>query len=233
MKSLALLLIALNVSCAGQRMLTREEWQAAGQMTFNDVSKKELIEKAQQVLTLADGEDVKFTFRNNGFSASRPWLVYAVIAITNGTDYWVFDVEDKDGSLLATVQASSASSAITPYAVGGQVGTVSTTSFGTPIQGTAIYDMFWGRLDYLLDRRKDWPDCRSGLQKIRRGETWGNLDQICDSVTLIDDAPANLSDAEIARVFKGREPALEKYLKRHQPEKYEAYRKSNGSDWQR
>ncbi len=209
-----LILIIFLTSCATPRKLTRDEWLIAGQKKYPlSITKDKLIKSAEKVLVLADENDVNFQYSDTGFTASRNWLIYAVIAAAMGTDYWRFDVKEEKGELVASVQPSQTSGSVTGYSAGnGNVGTVTAPTIGNPLQGTAIYDMFWSRLDFILGLRSDWLDCKSGLQKISKGETWGNLDNICDSVTLRDDYPLDLSDLEIERIFKNNQLGKEAYL---------------------
>lgn len=132
-----------------------------------------------------------------------------------GTDYWTFNVNEKDGKLIANVNPSTTYGTVTGYSYGEGTGAVTTPTMGTPIDGNTIYDMFWNRLDYLLGLKTERLDCRDGLSKIKKNETWRGLDNICDSVTLNTHYPENLSDPEIERIFKDR--YLEKwgYMKKY------------------
>lgn len=221
MKKALLILISLSlVSCASHRTLTREEWLQVGKKEFTNIKKEDLIKNAEKLLTLMDGRDVKFSYTQNGFVASRNWLIYVVVAAAVGTDYWTFDVQEKDNKLIASIQPSTMAGTVSGYAVGGQVSTITTPTIGTPIQGTAIYNMFWNRLDYLLGKTDQWMDCKQGLSKINKNETWGNLEHICDSVTIDDNYPENLSDAEIERIFKNDYNGKSQYFKKSRPELY-------------
>ena len=212
------LLGVLLVSCATNRSMTREEWLTNTQKTYTGVTKEELIKKAEEVLTLADGTDFRFAHSEKGFTASRKWIVYMVIAAAMGTDSWSFEVQEKNGKLIASVQAGTQAGSI---GADGNGGTFTAPTMGEPIQSAATYKMFWDRLDYLLGKRTDWADCRTMKEQIKAGQIWGDLEHICDSITLNDDAPANLSDQETDRVFKGRTDLRLKYLKKYHPQKWE------------
>ncbi|MES2770274.1 MAG: hypothetical protein V4596_14120 [Bdellovibrionota bacterium] len=196
-----LILILLLSSCA-HRNMTREEWLEVGQRTYSNTTKEQLIKNAEKILVLADGDDFKFIHKPNGFVASRSWLIYLVISATMGTDHWNFEVQEKDGKLIATVNASQTAGSVTGYAVNNQAGTVTTPTMGTPIQGTAIYDTFWNRLDYLQGLKNDWMDCKRANRKIKDKETWGNIEPLCLSINVKDDLPNDLSDIEVDRIFK-------------------------------
>lgn len=226
------LIISLLASCASHRTLTREEWLQIGQRNYTGIEKEKIINAAEKLLKLADGNDFQFSYTPDGFVASRRWLLYMVIAATVGTDYWTFEVKEVDKKLIANVRASSVAGNVNGYPTGGgQVSTVTTPSIGVPLQGTAMYDMFWNRLDYLLGLRNTWMDCDQGLDKIKSGETWGHLERICDSVTLNDDYPENLSESEIERIFKNNYSKKSEYLKKYRPELYEKIKNGHSENF--
>jgi len=216
----SVLIITLFVSCASNRQLTREEFLAVGQKTFKDVDKEKLIKAAQEVLTLCDGTDFQFSHTPNGFVGSRRWLIYMVLAAAMGTDFWYFNIEEKQNELKASLYVSTSSGNIGGYYGGNGASTITTPNQGFPIQGTAIYDIFWNRLDYMLGRTNQWMSCDDELDKIRKGETWGNLENFCGGVTVNDDPPTNLTESEVQRIFKGdhKYDAKMKYLRKYYPE---------------
>ena len=59
---------------------------------------------------------------------------------------------------------------------------------GVPLNSTAIYDLFWGRMDYLLGRRDRWMTCDEAKARRKAGTTYGLLEALC-SVTTDDLAP--------------------------------------------
>lgn len=210
--------LLLNITSCTHKKLSRDEWQKVGQKEYTGVSKEELITAAQKVLVLADGNDISFASTKDGFVASRNWQIYAALAANMGTDYWTFEAKEEKGKLIATIQ---------PSMVVGTVGGYSENQKGNPVQGTAIYEMFWTRLDYMLKRRSSWHSCKEGLDKSRSGETWGSLEQICDSITLNDDYPDDLSDEEIERIFAKDYHNRISYYKKHRPQKYLEEKKKN------
>lgn len=57
---------------------------------------------------------------------------------------------------------------------------------GTPVEGTAIYDVFWSRLDYLLGLRSDWMTCKMADEKVKEKIVWGANDAMCNSFNVKD-----------------------------------------------
>lgn len=71
---------------------------------------------------------------------------------------------------------------------GDSVATALPAGSGTPVNSTAIYDLFWGRMDYLLGRRDEWMTCDEAKARREAGLTYGLLESLC-SVTTDDLAP--------------------------------------------
>lgn len=221
------LTVALAACVTKHKKMTREEWLQVGQHSYVGIKKEVLIDKAQKVLELADGDDFHFSYTPNGFVASRNWFLYYVIGSTQGTDYWTFNVEEKDGKLVADVRASTTAGTLTAYSNGMGASTVTTPTIGIPIEGTALFNLYWRSLDYVLGLTDRWEDCRDGLERVKRDETWGYLVNICDSVTLNNSYPDNLSDSEIERIFKDRYYDKWAYMKKYHRDRWEEQKKKD------
>jgi hypothetical protein len=144
------------------------------------------------VLVLADGHDFSFGYPDEHvMTAARRWMIYAVFALSTGTDIWQVRVDD-DGTARAFVTQNT----------GGMFGTVAPTtggdfvgggaplvgSQGVSMQGDAIYDLFWARVEYILGLREEWRTCRAQDARIDAGEVWGSTEPLC-SVTTKDRSP--------------------------------------------
>jgi hypothetical protein len=57
------------------------------------------------------------------------------------------------------------------------------------VAGTALYDLFWNRVEYLLGLNNTWMDCKSADQRVRRNEAWGDISALCSSFNGDDDTP--------------------------------------------
>ncbi|WP_413612881.1 hypothetical protein [Bdellovibrio sp. HCB-110] len=203
-------LTVLTASCAHQKQLSRDEWLALTQRNYSGVTKETLIAKAEEVLRLADGDDFKFHHSENGFTASRNWLVYIVIGAASGTDVWNFQVEPTTDSWKVKVSVSTTSGNTSATAVGA----ITTPNQSSTEQGNAIYNIFWNRLDYLLGKSTQWMDCRLASRKLSSGEYFGNDEALCNSFNMTNNYPLDLSDAEIERIFQTYPVAKEDYLKK-------------------
>lgn len=176
--------------CASRPTLTRAEWLTTTTRTYEGKTAEEVIAAAEKLLILADGDDVQFAHDANGFVATRQWFSYIVIAAAAGTDNWRFDAEEAGDVVKATVQVGLQSQAITPMATSSGDWAASTgIVMGAPVQGTALYDVFWARLDFLLGKREAWMFCGEADDRVSRGVVWGSNEALCNSFNLEDDAP--------------------------------------------
>ena len=62
---------------------------------------------------------------------------------------------------------------------------------GTPVDGTALYDVFWARMDYLLGKRAKWMDCKEADRRVKQGIVWGSNENLCNSFNIKDDRPSS------------------------------------------
>ncbi|RXZ42712.1 hypothetical protein EBB06_12530 [Crenobacter cavernae] len=61
---------------------------------------------------------------------------------------------------------------------------------GNIVNGSAIYDVFWARMDWMLGRRGDWMDCKVADQRVKTGAAWGTNEALCNSFNITDKAPS-------------------------------------------
>lgn len=186
-----LILVSL-VSCAAapQKQLSREEWISLTSRTYPDTSKDQALLAVEKLFRLADGDDFKIIHTEDGLQASRQWTSYAVIAAVSGTDYWNVKAIEKNGSVTVVISASTQSQNTTPIPTTGGNWTAGTLGAqGNLVDGTAIYDVFWARLDYLLGKRADWMLCKEADERVKQKITWGNNEALCNSFNMKDSKP--------------------------------------------
>lgn len=214
-------------SCATKKKMTREEslkareeWLKFSHKEYPNLSKEQIIAGAEEVLNLADGDDFKFFHTEDGFIAKRIWFIYAVLAAEQGTDTWKFSVKKNEkGINVATFYVTRTSGTISGTVTGsGDTTTMTLPSQDDIIQGTAIYEIFWNRMDYVLGMSTSWPDCNLYKKKITENKVTGELTQICDSVTLDDKLPMNLNDEELIRIFKNDKFKIRDYKRKQNTE---------------
>lgn len=180
---LALLMVVLLAGCAAQpKPLSREEWLAATTRTYEAKNKEQVIAAAERVLRLADGDDFTIVHADDGFDATRDWMAFIVIGLVTGTDRWAFRAIEESGGVKASVQVSLNAS-------GTSANGIPTSVTGGLINGPALYELFWERMDYLLGLRGQWMDCKEADALRDTGATWGNNNPLCNSFNMTDSAP--------------------------------------------
>lgn len=193
MRRILLCAVALTlVGCATKPRMTRQEALQVTTRTYTGVTQEQVISAAERVLTLADGDDFTFAHRTDGFLANRLWSVYLVLAASVGNDIWVLSATPRpDGSVFATVEVGTSASAITPMTTT-TPGTWTATSLppsAVPITGPALYEIFWGRVEYLLGFSDSWVDCKTADERVKSKATWGDNSALCNSFNMKDKKP--------------------------------------------
>jgi len=188
----ALALLATLSGCAAKRpQQTREEWINTTTRTYQGVTKDQALAAAEKLFRLADGDDFVITYTDDGIQATRPWSMYMVISAMSGTDYWTVRATQAGNAVRVAAQVNMQHQAITP---------MPTTSSGTwtaavipmsgsPVIGTAIYDVFWARMDYLLGKTDTWMTCEVADKRKSEGLTWGYNEPLCNSFNMADSPP--------------------------------------------
>ena len=186
----AVLLFILGGCSTQPQQLTREEFLKVARRDYPGITPEQLYAAAEKLFRLSDGDDYSFTYTQATMTAQRRWSFYFVLAAGFGTDLWKLSATDKEGGAEASVDVSStASQALGVTTVGG---------YG----GTALYDLFWSRMDYLLGVSNHWMTCDESAQRIKTGAVWGSNAPLCDSLTVADNPPE-----ELAGVIKKKRPS--------------------------
>lgn len=182
MRTIMIALVALFVSgCASQHpQLTREEFLKASQREYQGKAPDDIFAAAEKLFRLDDGNDFAFTYSQDGMTAQRHWSFYFVLAAGFGTDTWNIKTVQDGAVTKVSVDVSTTSSQALGATMVGNIG------------GTAIYDVFWSRMDYLLGKSDHWMTCEESNRRIKDGTVWGPNDPLCDSVTVNDDVPDEL-----------------------------------------
>lgn len=183
-------LVILLSGCATRPQLTREEWVGVTTREYEERTPAQVLAAAEKLFRLADGDDFTIAHAADGLSATRGWAAFFIIGGANGTDYWTVRAAPGAKGTVATVQASTQSTTIAPMMIGG-IGMIPAAlpGQGAPIDGTALYDVFWARMDYLLGRRPAWMTCEEADERVRKSVTWGSNEALCNSFNLADETP--------------------------------------------
>lgn len=183
--------LMLLQGCAPQSPTwTRERAAEVTSRTFSGSSASEVVKAAENVLRLADGNDVVFDYRDDGFSANRSFFVFAVIAAASGSFRFDFAVEPSGNGTKAVLKIYSTSQgtgAAAAPAPGGMIFVPSTqpATSGVLVTTSSSYDLFFSRLAYLLGQGDRWISCDVARDTMAQGV--GSLEPLCLAAT--DQAP--------------------------------------------
>lgn len=190
-----MLLATLLAGCAGNaKKLSRAEWLSTTSRTYTGVEKEHVILAAEKLMRLSDGNDYQIQHTDDGLYATRRWSIYLVFAAAFGIDYWRLTAAPVQEGIKASIQISTQHAPIFPMPV---VGTGSGSAWtagaapmsGTIVNGTALYELFWERMDYLLGKRKTWMTCTESNERVSKGIVWGLNEALCNSFNVDDKSP--------------------------------------------
>lgn len=197
---IALLGLTLLAGCAANRpQMSRAEYIQTTTRTIPGVTAEEVFAASEQLFRLADGEDFQFYHAENEMMAVRNWSFYLVFAAGFGKDYWTIKAKDVEGGAKVIVAVSTASQSIAPTpTTNGDVsaGTLPAAG-GSPVQGTAIYDTYWGRLEHLLGKDTQWVTCREAHKRLGEKTTWGVIEPLCNGLNMANLLPDGRPEREL------------------------------------
>lgn len=175
---------------ANHPKMSREEYLSTTQHTY-DNSPDEIFKASEKLFNLADGNDFQYSWTDDTLIANRKWSFYLVLAAGFGNDTWQIKTQKlSDGKTKVSVMVSTTSSSLMPMpTTGGDFSGGTTPSMANLVQGTAIYDIYWSRLDYLLGINKHWMTCKEADQKVKDKKVWGNNEALCNSLNMDDKLP--------------------------------------------
>lgn len=185
-------LIAVFVSaCASPPQMSRDEWLASTTRIYPDKTPDDVFRAAERLFRLADGDDFQISYTRDAMHAFRPWSVYVVLAAVTGTDIWTVSTETGADSVRVFVELRTTTTPIgaVPTGNGGAAPLTGPATGGGMVQGTAIYDLFWTRMDYLLGHSDHWETCPEADAKVTAKAVWGSNEALCNSFNVKDAAP--------------------------------------------
>lgn len=181
---------AVLTGCAApQRLMTIDEAAVATHRVFKGVTTEQALAAAERVLWLADGDDFAIDRERDELMATRNWTIYLVLGFVTGTDQWIVKARPVDGGTDVTFAVGSvaqpAGARITPRRDGDPRPRV----MGSMHEGTAIYDLVWSRMAYLLGQRDSWMTCADSAARVASGVVWGEVVALCNSFNVKDQMP--------------------------------------------
>ena len=174
---------------APQRLLTSHELATETHRTFPGVTTEQTLAAAERVLRLADGDDFAIDRDRDGLMATRNWTVYFVLGFVTGTDNWVFKARPVEGGTTVTFAVGSVAQPAPARQTPRRVDDPRPRVMGTMHEGTAIYDLVWARIAYLLRQRDTWMSCAESEARVASGVVWGETVALCNSFNVKDLVP--------------------------------------------
>lgn len=188
----AVLLVSASVlaGCAApQRLLAPDELATVTHRTFPGVTTNQALAAAERVLRLADGDDFAIDSDRDGLMATRNWTVYFVLGFATGTDNWIFKVRPVEGGTAVTFAVGSVAQPAPARQTPRRADDPRPKVMGTTHEGTAIYDLVWARMAYLLGQRDTWMSCAESEARVVSGVVWGEAVALCNSFNVKDLVP--------------------------------------------
>ena len=168
---------AFLTGCASQPMdaMTRDEWNAETKRVYSDIGEDKILEAAEQLFVLWDGDDFSFSHGESELNASRTWSLFALVSYVDGTDHWrvtTKKIADQKVEVRVSLAAANSSSSMVIGGAAPFMGPAIST--GTNVDTPYIYRLFWSRLDFLLGKSNDWYSCDkwkkfAGVDRIALG----------------------------------------------------------------
>ena len=188
--AMVVLLTSVLVGCAApQRLLTANEMATVTHRTFPGVTTEQTLAAAERVLRLADGDDFAIDSDRDGLTATRNWTVYFVLGFVTGTDNWIFKARPVEGGTAVTFAVGSVAQPAPAKQTPRRADDPRPKVMGATHEGTAIYDLVWARMAYLLGQRGDWMSCAESEARVASGVVWGETVALCNSFNVKDLVP--------------------------------------------
>jgi hypothetical protein len=169
--------------------MTRAEYLKTTNRIYPGKTPEQVFTAAEELFRLSDGNDFQIQYTDDTLSTQRRWSRYLVFTAIFGMDYWTVRAIPVDGGTKVTINEGTAANALVPLATaGGDISVTSIPGNATPSVGTALYDVFWERLDYLLGVKQHWLTCDEADKMVKGGVVWGDNTPLCNAF-MKDESP--------------------------------------------
>jgi hypothetical protein len=188
--------IAILLSGCGQinRLIPTNVEQTVMTKTYHNVTKEQIYQASGKMFELLDGSDFHIAQYKDGLMGTRSWLVFIGWGNVPGADYIEVKAVEKENSIVeistkiytnvdpgmyerARSDADYTERTIPPIRIKGKL-----------TNGTAAYNIFWARLDYLLGLTDKWMTCDEQKERLKAGIDTGEDKFFCSFVSA-DDKP--------------------------------------------
>ena len=176
MKSLfvgALIIVMGLWGCATKPKFTEEQMSAAMTRTYKGVSSAQVMQASEKLLKLVDEARFKFKRENNQLTATRGGEIFTG-AFSGGksqiSTVWLVKTTENGNSTVVNIEAGWKSQAMSSG--------LTSQNVKRP-EGTAVYNLFFNRLDNLLGKSNEWMTCEGMKKAIQQGEASGDIRMLC------------------------------------------------------
>jgi hypothetical protein len=165
----ALIMVIGLGGCATKPTVSEEEMKAAMTRTYEDVSSEQVMQAAEKLLKLVDESRFKFSRSHNQLKATRSGQLFTNIGKADVTAVWLVKTQEKGNSTVVTIEGGWKRQAMSK----GKREKVKRP------EGTAVYALFFNRLDTLLGKSNEWMTCNGMKKAIEQGEASGDIRMLC------------------------------------------------------
>ena len=198
--------LLLTVSCllaacaAPPKPMDRAQYLAATTRMYPGKTKDQVIDAAAKVLSLSDPNGTSTAHNDDGFVAGHK----ADSLGSREVDTWDFRVRETPEGMRASIQVgtSGTSTYLAPTTTTGTYSVASNSTPSSMVQGDALYDLFWARMDYMLFKGDKWTTCEDQSAKVRTGKVSGPTDALC-RMNAPDDQPGKPRVSKLPRRSTG------------------------------
>lgn len=184
------LFIAVMTGCATPRApLSAAELERLITREYPGKTAQQVLDAAVRLWRLSDGDDYRITTTAAGLTAERSWTTHSQMIRFAGTDTWTFDATESSGTTTARMTITSFKRGTTVTMLGSTPSIQTGPLVGGTVKGTALHDIFWARMDFLLGTRPDWMTCAEADARVSARDTWGDNDALCNGFNMKDSAP--------------------------------------------
>jgi len=155
--------------CATKSKVSEEEMQAAMTRTYEGVTSDQVMQASEKLLKLVDESRFKFKRTDNQLTATREGQLQTGVGKAHVTAVWLVTTQKKGKSAIVTIEAGWKREALS---------TGLTSKVKKP-EGTAVYKLFFNRLDNLLGQSNEWMTCEGMQKAIQLGEASGDIRMLC------------------------------------------------------
>lgn len=138
--------------CVAAPQWTRERQEQLTQTVFPGKTPIQVRNAAEQVMRLSGGNKVSFDYKNDGFTAHRPYFLYFVIGAASGTYIFDFSTSSSSNGSTGELRISTTSSVTTASGV-------IPSGDSSLWEGEGAYKLFYARMRHLLYGNPAWIKC--------------------------------------------------------------------------